>query len=44
MDYNKIRNIAVLKGGCSDEREVSLVSAHECAHALRLLRLMQIKT
>ena len=35
MDYNKIRNIAVLKGGCSDEREVSLVSAHECAHALR---------
>jgi D-alanine-D-alanine ligase len=35
MDYEKIRHIVVLKGGCSDEREVSLVSGNECGNALR---------
>ncbi|HVY52772.1 MAG TPA: D-alanine--D-alanine ligase, partial [Devosia sp.] len=29
------KHVAVLKGGLSNEREVSLRSGHECARALR---------
>ena len=34
-NWNGVVKVAVLKGGISSEREVSLVSGEECARALR---------